>query len=145
MTPITKFSLARALVLGWNQDLNLAVVLLVAAAVPPDTRLSPEEWDSLKAEAVVLYPRCFSFWTILRQSSRTFVAAHWPQANDCLWAGRPNAGHNVIVRSAGVSGGSVLLSDGDRKEIAKDKRAAKGRVTISARSLTKAHDWATCK
>ena len=142
---MSRFSLSRALIVCWNKNLSLACALLIAVDSEVGVKLSSDEFDELLAEAIALYPKCWTTHTILGQSSRTFIASHFREANDLLWQGKKNYAHKRIMLSSGIRSASGLLSIDDRAEIAKDKRSSRGVTTIHARSLTKDHDWGMVK
>ena len=142
---ITKFDFAEAIADGWNKDLPLSIVLLRAAKISSEEIVGNDRWDAIRRAIINLYPQAFSEYTNLRQSARTFIASHFPEANALLWDGKPNAARNRIAKDSGSKVGTGLLSRADRTEIKKDQVTDKSLIVIKARSLSQAHDWKTVK
>ena len=82
---ITKFDLAEAMANGWNKDLPLSIVLLKAAKISSEEIVGNDRWDAIRRAIINLYPQAFAEYTNLRQSARTFIASHFPEANALLF------------------------------------------------------------
>lgn len=147
MKTITKYSFAEGIAVSWDRHGLLHVAFLHAAGVLPHEVLTKEAWDTLRDEALALFPQAFpGGYVTMNRPTRPFVIAHFPVAAEYFWRGQPNRGQKAIILSQGVIDTQRgRISPADRAELASTKRDSATTITIRARNLDKRSDWKTCK
>lgn len=145
MRELNRFNFAEGMAKAWGKKMSLLGAIAIAVGAEDGEIISTSEWTRLIDELIALYPKCITRNTIMKQSAMTFISAHFPDASEALWAGRPNAARNKIMRGSGEKAGTGLFSKNDRLEIARDNYKKKTTKVVASRSLSKKHDWATVK